>query len=235
MTYDLWYWPTIQGRGEFVRLPLEAAGIAYRDCARELGAKAMVADMASRTARAPFAPPYLVLGGLVIAQVANILMFLGERHDLAPSAMADRLWLAQVQLTIADMVAEVHAVHHPVSVGAYYEDQRDAAAQAAAQFREARMPKFFGHFEAAIATGPGDWLVDHRWTYADTSLFQLVEGLRYMFPQRMATLEPDYPGLIRVRDQVAALPGVRAYLSSDRRLGFNTDGIFRHYPELDAA
>ncbi|MFS0772202.1 glutathione S-transferase [Sphingomonas sp. 1P08PE] len=236
MTYDLWYWPTIQGRGEFVRLALEGAGVAYRDRAREEGAKALIADMAARTGRAPFAPPYLDLGGgLVIAQVANILMFLGERHDLAPSAMADRLWLSQLQLTIADMVAEVHAVHHPVSVGAYYEDQREAAVTAAKQFREERMPKFLDHFEAAMKANAGEWLIDHRWTYADTSLFQLIEGLRYMFPHRMAALEPDYPALVRLRDQVAALPGIRAYLASDRRIGFNTDGIFRHYPELDPA
>jgi glutathione S-transferase len=235
MAYQLWYWPTIQGRGEFVRLPLEAAGIAYIDCAREGGVEALVADLAARTGRTPFAPPYLVVDGTAIAQVANILLFLGERHDLAPSVPADRLWLHQLQLTIADMVAEVHNVHHPIAASAYYEDQKPEASRAAAQFRDERMPKFLAHFDAAAACNPGDWLIDRRWTYADCSLFQLVEGLRYMFPTRMMTLERDYPNLLRVHDLVAELPGVHAYLRSDRRVAFNTDGIFRRYPELDAA
>jgi glutathione S-transferase len=235
MTYDLWYWPSIQGRGEFVRLPMEAAGIPYNDRAREEGAQALVTDMAMRTGRTPFAPPYIALGGLVITQVGTILMFLGERHDLAPSNMADRLWLNQVQLTIADMVTEVHNVHHPVSIGADYAEQKAEASRAAAQFREERMPKFLKWFELDAGCNPGEWLIDHRWTYADCSLFQLVEGLRYMFPERMATLEPAFPRLIAIRDQVAELPGVRAYLKSNRRIPFSQNDLFRHYPELDAA
>jgi len=35
--------------------------------------------------------------------------------------------------------------------------------------------------------------------------------------------------------QVAERPRIAAYLASPRRLAFNEDGIFRHYPELDAA
>ncbi|TXC72090.1 glutathione S-transferase [Sphingomonas ginsenosidivorax] len=234
MAYDLWYWPSIQGRGEFVRLALEAAEIPYVDRARDSGEEGLMADMEARSGRVPFAPPYLDTGGRVIAQVANILMYLGERHDLAPSGMADRLWLNQLQLTIADLVAEVHNVHHPVAMMDYYDDQKPEAARAAKQFREERLPKFLGHFEDAVEANPGDWLIDHRWTYCDTSLFQIVEGLRYMFPRRMKTLEPDYPNLTRIRDQVAEIPAVRAYLNSDRRIAFNTDGIFRHYPELDS-
>jgi len=235
MAYKLWYWPSIQGRGEFVRLALEAAEIAYEDCARTVGEEGLLADLNDRTGRTPFAPPYLELDGLVIAQVANILMYLGERHSIAPSTMADRLWLNQLQLTIADLVAEVHNVHHPVAMMDYYDDQKPEAARAAKQFREERLPKFLGHFEDAAQANPGDWLIDHRWSYADTSLFQIVEGLRYMFPRRMKTLEPEYPNLIRIHDQVAELPGIKAYLKSDRRIAFNTDGIFRAYPELDAA
>ncbi|KQM49294.1 MAG: glutathione S-transferase [Sphingomonas sp.] len=234
MSYKLWYWPSIQGRGEFVRLALEGAEIEYDDCARKVGEDGLMADLNDRTGRTPFAPPYLELDGLVIAQVANILMYLGERHGLAPSNMADRLWLNQLQLTIADLVAEVHNVHHPVAMMDYYDDQKPEAARAAKQFREERLPKFLGHFEDAAQANPGEWLIDHKWTYADTSLFQIVEGLRYMFPKRMKTLEPDYPNLVRIHDQVAALPGIKAYLKSDRRLAFNTDGIFRAYPELDA-
>ena len=233
MAYDLWYWPSVQGRGEFVRLALEAAGIDYNDRARDDGEEALIADMKRRAPRAPFAPPYLEIDGLVIAQVADILLYLGDRHGLAPSNIADRYWIHQLELTISDIVAEVHNVHHPVDPMAYYDDQKAEAARAATQFREARMPKFLDYFEAAIAANPGDWLIDHRWTYADYSLFQLVEGLRYMFPRRMATLAPRYPGIVDIHDRVAALPGIAAYLKSSRRIPFNRDGIFRHYPELD--
>ncbi|MFZ5746508.1 MAG: glutathione S-transferase [Pseudomonadota bacterium] len=236
MTYQLWYWPGMQGRGEFVRLPLEAAGIAYRDCAREEGVEALIADMSQRAAaRGPFAPPYLAFDHIAIAQVAAILLFLGEKHQLAPSAMADRMWLHQVQLTVTDFVAEVHQVHHPVGGGLYYDDQKPEAARFAREFREERMPKYLGWFEHAATISSGDWLIDHRWSYADCSIFQLIEGLRYMFPKRMATLEPQLPALVRIHDLVADLPGIRAYLASDRRQAFNPDGIFRHYPELDAA
>jgi glutathione S-transferase len=235
MAYNLWYWPTIQGRGEFVRLPLEAAGIAYVDRARREGAEALMTDLERHETRGPFAPPYLEKDGLVVAQVANILLYLGERHQLAPAALADRLWLNQLQLTIADLVTEVHNIHHPVEMMAYYEDQKPEAARAAKPFREERLPKFLAHFEAAANSNAGDWLVDDRWSYADTSLFQLVEGLRYMFPKRMAAIERDYPGVIRIHDRVADLSGIQAYLKSERRIPFNTDGIFRHYPELDAA
>lgn len=226
---DLWYWPSIQGRGEFVRLPLRAAGIAYRDRAREDGVEAMMGDMAAR-GRAPFAPPYLVDGDVTVAQVAAILLHLGETRGLAPDAAADRLWLHQVQLTIADLVAEVHNVHHPVAMMDYYDDQKPEAARAAAQFREERLPKFLGYFEDAVA---GDWLVGDRWTYGDTSLFQIVEGLRYMFPNRMKAIAGDYPKLVAIRDRVAALPEIAAYLAGPDRIRFNQDGIFRHYPELD--
>lgn len=235
MSYRLWYWTGLQGRGEFVRLPLEAAGIAYEDCARPDHDDRLIAEIQAKGARGPFAPPFLEIDGLAIAQVANILLYLGDRHGLAPSNIADRYWLHQLQLTVADMVEEVHNVHHPVASGAYYEDQKPEAARAAAQFRDERMPKYLAHFEAAASANDEDWLVDHRWTYADTSLFQLVEGLRYMFPKRMETLEPSYPALVRIHDAVAALPGIKAYLASDRRVPFNTSGIFRHYPELDAA
>lgn len=235
MIYKLWYWPSVQGRGEFIRLPLEAAGIAYHDCARDDGVEALIANMARHARHGPFAPPYLELDNMVIAQVANILMFLGERHDMAPSNMADRLWLNQLQLTVADLVAEVHNVHHPISGSLYYEDQKDAAVEAAKHFRAERIPKYLAYFEAALIAKKGDWLIDHRWTYVETSFFQILEGLRYMFPKRMAAIEGDYPNLVGNHDLVADLPGIRAYLKSDRRIAFNTDGIFRHYPELDAA
>lgn len=231
MPYKLWYWAEIQGRGEFVRLAMEAGGIGYVDVARERGSAALIEDMKARTDHAPFAPPYLDTGERVIAQVANILLYLGERHGLAPADQTARLWLNEIQLTITDFIAEVHQVHHPVGVGAYYEDQKPEAARMAQAFREERMPKFLGWFEKAVQ---GPWLLGERWSYGDTSIFQMIEGLRYMFPRRMAAIERDYPGLLAIHDAVPALRGVGNYLKSDRRIGFTTQGIFRHYPELDA-
>ncbi len=230
MSYDLWYWPGLPGRGEFVRLVLEAAGLPYRDRGVEEGAEALLDDM-EEGEHPPFAPPYLRVEGQAIAQVANILHWLTERHDLAP--VADRTWLNQLQLTISDMVAEVHNVHHPVAMMAYYHEQKSEAARAAAQFRSERIPKFLGYFERAL--GDRAWMAGERWSPVDTSLFQLVAGLRYMFPARMAAVEGDYPRLIALHDRVRTLPGIAAYLDSERRQAFNEDGIFRHYPELDAA
>jgi len=231
MPYKLWYWAEIQGRGEFVRLAMEAGGIGYVDMARERGSGALIADMQARTDHAPFAPPYLDTGDRVIAQVANILLYLGEQHGVGPTEQTARLWLHEIQLTISDFVAEVHQVHHPVSVSAYYEDQKDAALRNAQAFREERLPKFLRWFDKAAQ---GRWLLGERWSYGDTSIFQLIEGLRYMFPLRMHAIERDYPKLLAIHDAVPGLRGVSNYLNSDRRIGFNTQGIFRHYPELDA-
>ncbi len=235
MAYDLWYWPTIPGRGEFVRLTLEACAIPYRDRAREEGAEAMIADMAKHDAAPAFAPPYLAIDGATIAQTANILLYLSERHECGPSGMKSRYWLAQVQLTIMDMVAEAHDVHHPVGVGLYYEDQKAETQRRAKEFREERIPKFLSYFEQALSAQGDDWLAGHRWSYADLSLFQLIAGLRYAFPKRMAVVEGDYPDVIALHDRVASLPELSDYLASDRRLSFSEEGIFRHYPELDAA
>ena len=235
MSYDLWYWPSIQGRGEFVRLALEAAQIPYMDCARERGAEAMMNDMAARRPHAPFAPPYLDTGTMTVAQVAHILTWLANAHELAPKDEATLFWTIQLQLTVTDLVAEVHSAHHPIAGNLYYDDQKDAALAYAGPFRNERMPKYLGYFEQATGAHRGDWIAGDQWSPIDTSLFQLVEGLRYMFPKRMTTLAADLPGLIALHDRVAALPGIEAYLASDRRIAFNTDGIFRHYPELDAA
>jgi glutathione S-transferase len=232
MTYDLWYWAEIPGRGEFVRLTLEAAGIAYRDLARELGSDAMMKDMVTRRSR-PFAPPYLVAGDLCIAQTANILRFLGERHGLGPADEAGRLLVHQIQLTIADLVEEIHGVHHPVDPGLYYHDQKPEALRAAEAFRTQRMPKYFGWFENLLADAGGDWLVGDRWSNADLSLFHLVAGLDYALPRRTSALAPDMKRVRALHDRVHRLPELADYLASDRCLGFNEDGLFRHYPELD--
>ena len=231
--YDLWYWAEIPGRGEFIRLALEAASIPYRDRAREEGSEALVLDMAQRKGERPFAPPYLVAGDLCIAQTANILLFLSERHGLAPTDEAGRYFAHQLELTIVDAVEDAHDVHHPVGGSLYYEDQKREALRAAEAFRTARIPKYLGYFEAILADG-GPWLLGEGRCHADLSLFQLIEGLSYAFPQRMRSLAPEYPLAIALRDRVQALPELADYLASDRRIPFNEDGIFRHYPELDA-
>ncbi|WP_375289713.1 glutathione S-transferase [Qipengyuania sp.] len=234
--YDLWYWPSIQGRGEFVRLALEAAGVPYRDRARDDGVEALTADMADRDGIRPFAPPYIATqGGFAIAQVAHILAWLADRHGFGAGDPETDLRLIMLQLTVTDIVAEVHNVHHPLAGSLYYDDQKDAAKTAAKHFREERIPKFLEYFEDALsAKDAGPFVLGAKWGHVDTSLFQLVEGLRYMFPKRMASVEADYPQLIACRDTVAQIDGVAAYLQSDRRIAFNADGIFRHYPELDA-
>ncbi len=233
MSYQLWYWPDIPGRGEFVRLALEAAEIDYEDMAREKGAEALVEDMASRTGFKPFAPPYLVVDdGFCIAQTAHILAFLADRHDFGAGELEIDLQLIQLQLDVTDLVAEVHSVHHPVAGALYYQEQMDAAYEAAQHFRDTRIPKFLDHFEQALEVEGGPFVLGDRWTHVDTSLFQVMEGLDYMFPNRMAEL--DYPRLELVRSAVMEIEGIEAYLASDRRLGFNEDGIFRHYPELDS-
>ncbi|MBV9528419.1 glutathione S-transferase [Sphingomonas sp.] len=230
--YDLWYWPEIPGRGEFVRLALEAGGIAYRDRAREEGSEALVKDMRARLGERPFAPPYLLIGDHCLAQTANILLYLGDHHGVGLSRPYPRCFAHQLQLTIADIVAEAHNVHHPVAMSAYYHDQKAEAARAAKSFRAERMPKFLGYFEAVLSDR-GPWLAGERWSYVDLSLFQLIEGLRYAFPRRMKALAPTLPLSLALRDRVAKLPELADYLSSERRIPFNQDGIFRHYPELD--
>jgi glutathione S-transferase len=236
MSYKLWYWSGIQGRGEFVRLALEAAGVPYRDMAREVGDKALVEDMALRAGIVPFAPPYLVdADDFCISQVAHILAWLSDKHGFGGDDLPTDLHLIQLQLTISDFVAEVHATHHPLAMALTYEQQKDAAAENAKHFSKARIPKFLDYFEAALAVNDGPFVLGAKWSHVDTSLFQLIEGLYYAFPRRMAHLAEDYARLHELRDAVAALPGVAAYLASDRRLPFSEDGIFRHYPELDHA
>jgi glutathione S-transferase len=237
MTYELFYWPGIQGRGEFVRLALEEAGADYVDVARTgKGMDSMMAMMADKTApRPPFAPPFLRHGRQVIAQVANILLYLGPRLGLAPRGQADRLFVHQLQLTVTDLVAEAHDTHHPVASSLYYEDQKPEARRRAKDFRESRIGKYLGYFEMVLAANPKGsvWLVGADATYIDLSLFQVVEGLRYAFPRAMRSQEKRWPLLVALHDRVAARPRIAAYLKSPRRLPFNEDGIFRHYDELD--
>ncbi len=240
MKYRLYYWPSIQGRGEFVRLALEDAGAQYDDVARQSGkgsgVPAMMRLMDARRARHPaFAPPFLQAGRLVVAQTANILLFLGPRHALAPRSQEGRLWTHQLQLTIADFVAEVHDTHHPVAASLYYEDQKKEAQRRAADFRATRIPRFLGYFEQILAHNPRGqrYLAGAKLTYADLSVFQIMAGLRYAFPRAMAGASRRYRRLTALAQRVEDRPRIARYLASDRRIPFNEEGIFRHYPELD--
>ncbi|TFW31529.1 glutathione S-transferase [Massilia horti] len=231
MSYELFYWPTIQGRGEFVRLALEEAGAGYVDVARQPGGMQKMMAALGSDLHPPFAPPFLKADGLTIGQSANILLYLGQRHQLAPGDEAGRLWTHQLQLTIGDLVAEAHDTHHPIASSLYYEDQKPEAKRRAADFTAGRMPKFLGYFSRVL--GERDTLVGDRLTYADLSLFQVIAGLRYAFPKAMARIESKLSNLGRLHDRVAARPNIAAYLASPRRLPFNEEGIFRRYPELE--
>ncbi|WP_414472327.1 glutathione S-transferase [Microvirga sp. M2] len=235
MTYELYYWPTIQGRGEFVRLALEEAGAGYIDVARQPRGMDALMRLMDHAEHPPFAPPFLKDGETIIGQTAAILLYIGARHELAPKDPAGGLWTHQIQLTIADFVAEAHDTHHPVAVSLYYEDQKAEALRRSAEFRDNRIPKFLDWFETILARNPaGDaHLVGDRLTYVDLSLFQVVEGLSYAFPNALKQVLEDMPRVAALHRAVARRPRIKAYLASPRRIPFNEEGIFRHYPELD--
>lgn len=242
--YSLYYWPGLPGRGELVRLVLEQAGVPYDDVARRPegeggGAAAVLAQLrAPGPGLRPLAPPVLVHGALRLSQAANICAWLAARHGLVPDDEGARAEALQLQLTIADLVAEAHDTHHPVGVGDYYEDQKDEARRHAAQFVAQRMPKFLRYFESVLqanAQGQGRHLLGASLTYVDLSMNQVLRGLAYAFPRAFAALAPQIPGLLALRDHVDALPRIAAYRASPRCLPFNEDGIFRRYPELDSA
>ncbi len=238
MRYELFYWPSIQGRGEFVRLALEEAGADYLDVARKrgrgVGVAAMMALMEDLE-RPPFAPPFLRAGKSVVAQTANILQYLGPRLGLAPRAEAGRLWAHQLQLTVEDFVATIHDTHHPIAAGLYYHQQKPEARRRAQYFIAERAPKFLHYFERVLSRNPSGrrYMVGRGLSYVDLSMFQLVAGLRYAFPETLKRLEPKLPNLVALHERVAQRPGIAAYLASARRIPFNEDGIFRHYPELE--
>jgi glutathione S-transferase len=237
MRYELYYWPTIQGRGEFVRLALEEADVPYVDVARRPGKRGVPAMMrlldGTRVKRPPFAPPFLKASTLLIGQTANILFYLGPRLALSPRDEAGRLWVHQLQLTIADLVVLIHDTHHPITGYLYYEQQRAAAKLATKYFWRYRAPKFLRYFERVLDGSGGAYLAGRRLTYADLSLFQVVEGLRYAFPKRMKRMEKKIPRVVALHDRVAQRPRIAAYLASDRRIPFSQWGIYRYFRELD--
>jgi len=231
MRYRLYYWPEIQGRGEFIRLALEDAGAGYVDVLRFSGNSSFSKN--PQLKQPPFAPPYLIAGKKVIAQTANILLYLGPRLRLAPKDEAGRLWVHQLQLTIADWLVEVHDVHHPIGSRFYYEEQRREAKRRAADFLAVRLPKYLDYFDGVLRRSRKGYLLGKACSYADLSLFQMVAGLRYAFPVAFGQLEKRYARIIGVHARAVARPRLAAYLASPRRIPFNRHGIFRYYPELD--
>jgi glutathione S-transferase len=242
--YRLFYWPGIQGRGEFVRLAFEATGTPYVEVGRLPASQGGGASAVARLLEepgpwlTPFGPPVLIHGRTLVAQTAAILQYLAPRLGLVPRDEGSRLRAHQLQLTIADLVAETHDTHHPIASSLYYEDQKPEAARRAGAFVRERIPMFLRYLDRALDSNPsgkGRWLVGRRLSYVDLSTFQVLAGLRYAFPRAMARHERRVPRLGALHDRVAALPPIAAYLASQRRLPFNEAGIFRHYPELDAA
>jgi glutathione S-transferase len=240
MAYRLFYWPEIQGRGEFVRLALEDAGADYVDVARKsgkgFGVAALMRVLNGRgIPRTPFAPPILQSGRLIIGQTANILLFLGGRHGLAPRDEGGRLWVHELQLTIADFVVEIHDTHHPVASGLYYEDQKKEARRRSTDFLENRLPKFLGYFERLLTRQRGQrYLAGTKLTYVDLSMFQIIAGLSYAFPKAMVGVARRHKRLFALHARIQERPRIATYLASERRIPFNDQGIFRHYAELDA-
>jgi glutathione S-transferase len=237
--YQLYYWPILPGRGEFVRLVLEEADVPYVDVARLPeeeggGFKPLLAFVQGEPPGQPaYAPPILVHGELVLAQSAAICAYLGQRHGLAPAEPGKRMQALQLQLTIADVTDEAHNTHHPINASIYYEDQKEAAREASRHFLEQRLPRFLPYFERVLERNGGQWLVGDAVTYPDLSLFQLLEGLAHAFPKGFTRVVEQTPLLLALRDRVAKRPRIAAYLASDRRLAFNKHGVFRYYPELD--
>jgi glutathione S-transferase len=238
-SYELYYWPNIPGRGEFVRLVLEEAGAPYTDVGRLPreeggGLEAVVEFYAGRSPGHPvFAPPVLKLGDLVLAQTAAICHFLGRRHGLAPGDEAGEVHALELQLTIADLVDEVHDTHHPLSPWLYYEDQKPEAKRRAAHFVGERLPRYLGYFERVLHQNGGEVLVGTTLSHADLSLFQALEGLAYAFPRAFARASEATRGVMALRERVRSRPRIAAYLGSGRRMSCNQEGIFRRYPELD--
>ena len=241
MPYEFYYWPMIQGRGEVVRLALEEAGASYIDVARsdeeqEDNRAAILAILQdTNLERPPFAPPFLSDNGLIIAQAAAILQYLAPRINLIGTEEAERVFAHQIQLTVTDFLMEVHDTHHPLASALYYEDQVEEAIKRSANFIEMRIPKYLEYFEKILNNNKSDsgWLISDKLTYPDLSLFQIIEGLNYAFPNAFSKIGENYPKALALRERVRNRPNTAAYLASNRRIPFNTKGVFRHYPELD--
>ena len=250
--YELLYWPEIPGRGEFIRLAFEATGTSYKDVANEskdginavLAAKADDLTIDSDGNPPAFAPPALRILGegkegktLVLYQTPAILSYLGDKLGLAGEDEVEKHWILSHTLTALDLNNEAHDTHHPVAVAKYYEDQKEEALKKATDFRENRLPKFFSFFERVLKgndeNGQGKYLVGSKLSYADTTVWHVLNGLKFAFPKELEAREKEFPTLFGTfYPSVQEQSGLKDYLSSDRRKPYSM-GIFRHYPELD--
>jgi len=252
--YELLYHPGIPGRGEFIRLAFEAAGVPYTDVANDqkngydtVRKICMNQQEESIDGNPPvFCPPCLRVPGagqdgksaLVISQTPNILFYLGERIGMVPEGdEVAKYYVNQVALTALDLNNEVHDTHHPIAVMKYYEDQKDESLKKATDVRENRIPKYLSYFNRVLKhnqpSGNGKYLVGDRLTYADTTVWQLLDGCFFAFPKEMAARTKEYPDLlVTFYENIKTEHGVKEYLRSERRLKYSM-GVFRHYPELD--
>ena len=237
----LYYWPDIQGRGEFVRLALEQANVAYVDVARSSPKRSdvdpIIDILENGFAKKPnFAPPIIKDGNLVISQTAAILQHLGPKLNLVGKTYEERLFAQQLQLTLCDFLTEIHDTHHPIGSELYYEEQIQEAKRKTRHFLSFRLPKYLNYFELTLSNNPyhSGWLIGESLSYPDLSIFQIFEGLHYSFPQTIdPLLKSTYPWCAQLRSKVSQQNNISAYLKSNRRIDFNEMGIFRSYPELD--
>ncbi|OCH89353.1 glutathione S-transferase C-terminal-like protein [Obba rivulosa] len=276
--YTLYYWPGIPGRGEYIRLAFEFAGVPYKDANDPK--QFMQLFQPEHAGHPPhFAPPILALpSGKLLSQTPAILNLLAPRLGLAGArgsllappaqrlggawaefgeerervlkedetedAEQERATVNQLVLTALDLCSEAHDVHHPIAKSKYYEEQKEPALACAASFRADRIPKFLKHFNAVLTSNPATktadagagqtFLVGARTTTADLVLFQVLDGLLYAFPRRMAKLRKDdaYDAVFALHESVRDGPALKGYLESERRRPFGM-GLFRHYEELD--
>ncbi|KAJ2989690.1 hypothetical protein NUW58_g3345 [Xylaria curta] len=252
VSYELIYWPGIPGRGEFIRLALEEGGADYTDTAHtEKGMERTLAQIDDKNVGddhnpPPLAPPILRHGDLVISQTPNILLYLGPRLGLVPTAEGedgdpDAVYrINALALTALDGLSnEVHDCHHPIASGLYYEDQKEESLRRSRDFVTNRLPKFLGYFERVLegkASGDGPWLYGGQLTYADLVLFQAIDGVTFAFPKAVSAAQTSgkYMRVFQLYDTVAERPRVKTYLASKRRQKYS-QGIYRYYPELDLA
>ncbi|PWN54081.1 hypothetical protein IE53DRAFT_383382 [Violaceomyces palustris] len=261
-SYTLHYWPSIPGRGEYIRLAFEAAGQPFEENNK---VESLVDHIMTDTVvgHPPhFAPPLLEIrrkesgrepsGGasaerFYLSQTPAILAYLAPKLGLT-GLPADEVQgtegdlklaqLNQLTLTALDLSNEAHDTHHPVAVGAYYEEQKDEALRRAEDFRKNRVPKFLRYFETVIRSngrGDGKRLIGPSLSVADLVLFQVLDGLSFAYPRLMASLERkgDYGGVFGLKRHVGGWDKVKGYVESGRRRKFS-NGLYRHYPELDA-
>lgn len=194
--FELLYHPTIPGRGEYIRLLLEATGTPYSDIANEKkdGYNAVLAAMDQDATDdghgnpVAFAPPMLRVPGagkdgkssLLIHQTPTILAYLGPLIGMAGEGEVDALHVSQIAHTALDLSNEVHDTHHPIAVAKYYEDQKDEAVGKAADVRGTRIPKYFSYFERLLKgnqeEGKGKYLLGTKLSYADTTVWQVIDG-----------------------------------------------------------